>query len=90
MRWRVAGVIALLTAGVATAVLTATARAHTQAAPAVTYTYRIELARGSKDMKDLERRLSEAGRTGWRVSSATVLHFNDEVVVVLEKPEGRQ
>jgi hypothetical protein len=88
MRWKLTAAVALAALGLTTAALAVEGRGETPGAPTVTYAYRVERARGTKELKDLEQRLNDAGRTGWRVSKAVGPSFNDELVVVLEKSES--
>ena len=49
---------------------------------ATAYEYKVELV---KHKKDLEGRLKEDGRNGWRVQSVLATPSDNELVVVLEK-----
>jgi len=48
-----------------------------------TYDYKVELV---KHTKDLEGRLQEDARNGWRVHSVVATPSDNQLVVVLEKP----
>ena len=50
-----------------------------------TYDYKVELV---KHKKDLEGRLKEDGRNGWRVQTVLAMPADNELVVVLEKAAG--
>jgi hypothetical protein len=88
MKWKLAVAGVLLVLGLTTVVLAVDGRAQTAGAPVVAYAYKIEHVRSKKDLKDLEQRLNDAGRTGWRVSKVVAVSINDDMIVVLEKSES--
>jgi hypothetical protein len=48
-----------------------------------TYEYKVEMV---KHKQDLDQRLKENSRNGWRVQSIVALPSDNELVVVLERP----
>ena len=89
MKWKLATLVTFLAVAILAAVQ-ASGRSQAQVSnPAATsYAYKVEPVRNSRDIKDLERRLNDNARNGWRVSHVVALSFNDELVVILEKPIG--
>lgn len=88
MKWKLLSAVMLVAAAVLAIVLVSTRPSQAQAtnpAPTV-YTYKIVPARGDRELKNLEQRLNDDARNGWRVCSSVARSFNDELVVILEKP----
>ena len=91
MKWKVVSVTALFAVAILAVVLASGRHSQAQAtnpAPA-TYAYKVVPVRNSRELKDLERRLNDDARNGWRVCRVASPNFNDEIVVILEKPAGQ-
>ena len=95
MKWKLAGFVAFLGLLALAAVVLAFGRrslaqtTNPSAAPSTgtTYSYKIEQGRGK--WKDLEERLNEDGRNGWRISRVVTKGPSDNtLVILLEKPAG--
>ena len=89
MKWKLASLVTLLAVAILAVVL-ASGRSHAQVTnpTPTTYAYKVEPVRGSREIKDLERRLNDDARNGWRVCRVVAPSFNDELVVILERPIG--
>ena len=89
MKWKLASVVTLFAVAIF-GVVQPTGRSEAQVTnPAATsYAYKVEPVRGSREIKDLERRLNDDARNGWRVCRVVAPSFNDELIVILEKPIG--
>ena len=77
-------VVAFFALGVLAVLLAFGRSSQTQATSPTpsTYDYKVELV---KHKKDLEGRLKEDGRNGWRVQSVVAMPSDNELVVTLEK-----
>ncbi len=90
MNWKLVGVVMFFAVAVLAAVLASGRRSQAQATnPASTaYAYKVEQF-DRRQMKDLERRLNDDGRNGWRVCRVVAKGPSDNtLVVVLERPAG--
>jgi hypothetical protein len=52
-------------------------------APGATYEYKVEMV---KHKQELDQRLKENSRNGWRIQSIVAMPSDNELVVVLERP----
>ena len=91
MKWKLLGVVTAVALGFVAAALAFTQHIRAQAAtPIPGYAYKVEHFRGSKELKELEPRLNDDARDGWRVSSMAGPANEYDLVVVLERaPSAR-
>ncbi len=92
MKWKLVGVVMFFAVAILAAVLASGRRSHAQVTnPASTaYAYKVEQF-DRRQMKDLERRLNDDGRNGWRVCRVVAKGPSDNtLVVVLEGPPARR
>jgi hypothetical protein len=87
MKSKLFGVVTSIAFVFVAAALAFTQHLRAQAAtPIPAYAYKVEHFRGSKELKELEPRLNDDARAGWRVSSMAGLANEYDLVVLLEKP----
>lgn len=87
MKWKLVRVVALCAVAILAVVLASDRHSQAQAtspAPA-TYTYKVVTVRGGREVKDLEPRLNDNARNGWRVWRVVAPSFNNELIIILEK-----